>query len=68
VDWWNTLHQPASIIRREGPAVHESILLPLGLMFLAFVLLFLSLHLLALKNDVRERKLRAERLKAVHAT
>jgi heme exporter protein C len=68
VDWWNTLHQPASILRRDGPAIHESILWPLGLMFLAFVLLFLSLHLLALKNDVRERKLSAERLKAVHAT
>jgi heme exporter protein C len=68
VDWWNTLHQPASIFRRDGPAIHESILWPLGLMFLAFVLLFLSLHLLALKNDVRERKLSAERLKAVHAT
>jgi heme exporter protein C len=68
VDWWNTLHQPASILRRDGPAIHESILWPLSLMFLAFFLLFLSLHLLALKNDVRERKLSAERLKAVHAT
>jgi heme exporter protein C len=67
VDWWNTLHQPASILRRGGPAIHESILWPLGLMFLAFALLFLSLHVLSLKNEVRERKLRAERLKAVHA-
>jgi heme exporter protein C len=65
VDWWNTLHQPASILRRNGPAIHESILWPLGLMFLAFVLLFISAHLLALKNEVRERKLRAERLKAL---
>jgi heme exporter protein C len=66
VDWWNTLHQPASILRRDGPAVHESILWPLGLMFLAFVLLFLALHLLSLKNEVRERKLRAERMRAAH--
>jgi heme exporter protein C len=65
VDWWNTLHQPASILRRNGPAIHESILWPLGLMFLAFALLFISTHLLALKNEVRERKLRAERLKAM---
>jgi hypothetical protein len=34
-------------------------------MFLAFALLFISTHLLALKNEVRERKLRAERLKAM---
>jgi heme exporter protein C len=66
VDWWNTLHQPASILRRDGPAVHESILWPLGLMFLAFVLLFLALHLFTLKNEVRERKLRAERVRAAH--
>jgi heme exporter protein C len=65
VDWWNTLHQPASILRRNGPAIHESILWPLGLMFLAFTLLFISAHLLALKNEVRERKVRAERLKAL---
>ncbi len=65
VDWWNTLHQPASIMRRNGPAIHESILWPLALMFLAFTLLFVSTHLLALKNEVRERKLRAERLKSL---
>jgi heme exporter protein C len=65
VDWWNTLHQPASIMRRNGPAIHESILWPLALMFCAFTLLFISTHLAALKNEVRERKIRAERLKSV---
>jgi hypothetical protein len=34
-------------------------------MFLAFVLLFVTTHLVALKNEVRERKIRAERLKAL---
>jgi heme exporter protein C len=65
VDWWNTLHQPASILKRGGPAIHESILWPLGLMFLAFVLLFTVVHLTALKNEVRARKLRAEKLKSL---
>jgi heme exporter protein C len=65
VDWWNTLHQPASILRKNGPAIHESLLWPLGLMFLAFTLLFISTHLLALKNEVRDRKIRAERLKTM---
>ena len=65
VDWWNTLHQPASIIRRDGPAIHESILWPLGLMFLAFALLFVTVHLVSLKNEVRARKIRAEKLKSM---
>ena len=65
VDWWNTLHQPASIVRMDGPAIHESILRPLGLMFLAFSLFFITLHLVALKNEVRARKVRAEKLKAM---
>jgi hypothetical protein len=34
-------------------------------MFLAFTLLFVTTHLLALKNEVRERKIRAERLKSM---
>jgi heme exporter protein C len=65
VNWWNTLHQPASIVRMNGPSIHSSILWPLGLMFLAFTLLFVTTHLLALKNEVRERKIRAERLKSM---
>src|SRR5882724_9667783 len=28
VDWWNTLHQPASVLRMGGPAMHPSILVP----------------------------------------
>jgi heme exporter protein C len=65
VDWWNTLHQPASLLRKGGPSIHESILWPLALMFVAFTLLFVTLHLIALKNEVRVRKLRAEKLKVV---
>ena len=41
------------------------ILWPLALIFCAFTLLFISTHLVALKNEVRERKIRAERLKSV---
>src|ERR1043166_2177592 len=36
VDWWNTLHQPASVIRIGGPAIHPAILTPLLVMALAF--------------------------------
>ena len=32
VDWWNTLHQPASVFRLGGPTIHPSLLLPLLVM------------------------------------
>ena len=65
VNWWNTLHQPASIVRMGGPAIDPSILKPLGVMALAAILFFLCTHIMALKNEVRARKLRAERLKSL---
>src|SRR5215217_3164259 len=49
VDWWNTLHQPASVLRVGGPAIHPSMLYPLLLMALAFALLFVTLHLAAMR-------------------
>src|SRR3954453_11135617 len=44
VDWWNTLHQPASILRLGGSAIDPSILTPLLIMAAAFTLLFFTLH------------------------
>ena len=34
VDWWNTLHQPASILRLDGPSIHYTMLYPLILVFI----------------------------------
>ena len=65
VDWWNTLHQPASVLRIDGPAIHPSLLWPLLVMALAFVLLFVTLHLAAMRNEILRRRLRGMRL--VHA-
>src|SRR5712692_9216586 len=58
VDWWNTLHQPASVLRLGGSTIHVSILLPLIAMLAAFTLLFLTLHLAALRNEILRRRLR----------
>src|SRR2546421_11879830 len=58
VDWWNTLHQPASVLRVEGPAIHPTILTPLLVMILAFTLLFLTLHLAAMRNEIMRRRVR----------
>jgi heme exporter protein C len=62
VDWWNTLHQPASVFRLGGPAIHGSILMPLLAMAVAFTLLFLTLHLAAMRNEVLRRRVRTLRL------
>ncbi|MGI8526398.1 MAG: heme ABC transporter permease [Pseudolabrys sp.] len=62
VDWWNTLHQPASLIRIGGPAIDPSILHPLLMMALAFLLLFLTLLLAAMRNEILRRRVRTMRL------
>ena len=59
VDWWNTLHQPASVVRLAGPAIHPTILTPLLVMALGFVLLFAALHLAAMRNEILRRRVRA---------
>src|SRR5690349_23964874 len=46
VDWWNTLHQPESILRLGGPTIDPSLLWPLLWMMGAMALLFVALILL----------------------
>jgi len=57
VDWWSTLHQPASVFTPEGPKMPVSILTPLLVMFLAFTLLFLTLQLIAMHTEIRRRRI-----------
>src|SRR5438445_8004396 len=61
VDWWNTLHQPASVMRLGGPRIDVSMLVPLLVMAAAFGLLFLWLLLLRMRTALNERKARALR-------
>jgi heme exporter protein C len=58
VDWWNTLHQPASVMRMGGPTIHPSMLWPLLIMAVGASLLFLALHLMAVRNVILQRRLR----------
>jgi heme exporter protein C len=62
VDWWNTLHQPASVVRMGGPAIDPSMLRPLLVMALAFFLYFVTVLLIRLRAALLERKVRALRL------
>jgi heme exporter protein C len=58
VDWWNTLHQPASVMRLGAPTIDPSILRPLLIMGVAYLLLFLTLHLAAMRNEIMRRRVR----------
>lgn len=58
VDWWNSLHQPASVFRMGGPTIHPSILIPLLVMAAAFTMLFVVLHLMAMRNEILRRRAR----------
>ena len=65
VDWWSTLHQPASVTRLGVPAIHSSILTPLLVMAAAFVCLFVVLHLKAMKTEILRRRVAALRVTQV---
>lgn len=67
VDWWNTLHQPASVIRLGGPAIHPDILMPLLVMAGAAGLLFVTLHLAAMRNEILRRRIRTMHLMQAQA-
>jgi heme exporter protein C len=67
VDWWNTLHQPASVFRLGGPTIAPQLLWPLLIMSLAFTLLFLTLHVMAIRNEIlRRRVARLTMIAAAH--
>jgi heme exporter protein C len=68
VDWWNTLHQPASVMRLGGPTIDVSMLVPLLVMAVAFGLLFVWLLLLRMRTALNERKARALRLYGMAAS
>ena len=59
VDWWNTLHQPASIVRLDGPAIDPSMLAPLLLMAFAFTAYFVTVLLLRMRAELVGARLRA---------
>jgi heme exporter protein C len=64
VEWWNTLHQPASILRVGGPAIHPSLLWPLLVMMAAFGALFAALWLAAMRAEIYRRRVRTAELVA----
>lgn len=56
VDIWYSLHQPSSFLRLKGVAIHESMLKPLLLMFLCFVLYFILILVLKSRTILNQQK------------
>jgi heme exporter protein C len=62
VDWWWSMHQGSSVFRADGATIDPSMLHPLYVMGLAYLFLFVALHLTAIRSEIAERRLRQTRL------
>ncbi len=58
---WNSLHQPASVMRLGAPKIHTSLLWPLLVMSVGMTLAFVALHLKGMQNEVLRRRVKALR-------
>ena len=59
VDWWNTLHQPASVVKMGGPAIHLSMLAPLLIMVVGFTAFYMAVLIMRMRTEIVTAKLRA---------
>ncbi|ANX05364.1 heme ABC transporter permease [Immundisolibacter cernigliae] len=67
VEWWNTLHQPASLTRMAGPAIHPAMLTPLLLMIAGFTVYFAAVLLQRMRCEILEREQQARWLTELDA-
>jgi heme exporter protein C len=67
VDWWKTLHQPSSLMKMSGPAIHPAMLVPLLLMVAGFTVFFAAVLMLRVRSEIIAAKVRALRLSEIHA-
>lgn len=65
VDWWNTLHQPASVAKMGGPSIHPDMLWPLLLLGLAFKGYYIIVLFLRMRNEIVSSKVRTLRLRQI---
>jgi heme exporter protein C len=67
VDWWNTLHQPASVFTLSGPKIDPSMLRPLLIMAGAYLCFFIAVLILRMRAEIAARRVRALRLARAEA-
>ena len=56
VDWWNTLHQPATISKLSKPSIDSSMMTPLVIMTVAFIMIGIAIAILRIKTEIISRK------------
>ncbi len=61
VEWWNTLHQPASLTKFSNPSIHPTMLTPLLIMAGAYFCYFIASLILRARTELNTRKLEAKR-------
>ena len=66
VDWWNTLHQPSSLVRLGGPSIDPAMLWPLIVMAVAFTLFYISVGILRLRAEIAGARIRNMQLGLTH--
>lgn len=64
VEWWNSLHQPASILRADGPTIHPAMLIPLLLMIFAYTALFTWLVVLEMRTSLMRQRIERRAVRA----
>ena len=65
VDWWNTLHQPASVVRAGMPLVDKAMLIPLLLMIVGFTLYYFAILFVRMRSELMAAKIRAARFRNI---
>ena len=56
VEWWNTLHQPATISKLGKPAMEPSMLIPLLVMWLGFTFFFFAVLMVRTRGEIIARE------------
>jgi heme exporter protein C len=67
VDWWNTLHKPASVVKMDGPAIDPSMLWPLLIMATAFKLFYVTVGILRLRSEIAAARIRNIQVGLTHS-
>ncbi|MBT3552241.1 MAG: heme ABC transporter permease [Rhodospirillaceae bacterium] len=67
VDWWNTLHQPASVVKIDGPAIHSSMLTPLLLMAMGYTAFYFWVMFVRVRAEFNDARIQALRLRQTEA-
>jgi heme exporter protein C len=65
--YWNSIHQLPSVSRVGTPAIHSSLLWPLLVMAAGMTVLFVALHMKAMRNEILRRRVKSLRVAEVQA-